>query len=1183
MERTLDPAVLASALGDVRPGGVLPSPDELLQAIADLEVAAFRAEQGIRQETLATAWLLHGLAAMEEGTPGYDRVRMRNALAVSAHVLDLALGDSRLSQADRLQIAFAAQAGYRRCEQDPNATAVYRRVAGLVRTEVGIEEHIDTLAVEAGVAFLGLDRPVLTRALRVWRRQFAGLRALMGRESMAGTMYGPAEAVVEALHRLHLHLAFGDEAELQAAREQLRAVVEQRAGRGDRLARWVAAHFLELSGELAASSLHILLPSGTPAAVAQTFALSSPPVLTLWPPQRKLLRLERGNPMDPETRRSLISVPTSAGKTLMAQLVICSHLAQRPGRVLYVSPMRSLGREMRAALRSRLRLLGRRLAAERPDFPVVGIDFAARGPLAEEVEILTPERLMHMIRNNSETTLDDVGLIVIDEAHHLAQGKRGFVLESLLAFLAAGTAETRLVLLSAAVGNKAQLASWLDPSQPLQEVYFSDTWRGPRRLHGLIYPHLLKEQAERKARTPTTKNPSATKATVPVAMRLTVRPTAGPGVANLVTGPVGPRAFAESDPDRWTARTKQSPWTPDYEVFAAGAAALVEAGSVLMVVDTKVAARNTALAIAKHLEERPQAAELTGFLTDTLGAEHPLVSCARKGVAYHHGDLPDDVLRAIEDALRADQLVAVACTSTLTEGVNLPVRTVIVNTKVGEDRLTYENQRRLLPAELLNAVGRAGRAGRESEGWILLARPHPPRASDFASLTPSDDQLTVTSALLSERALAELADAEDRLRTDADNLFTLANTVTADFVSFVWFILCAQETTPTLSSERGRLDAVSHLLAMQQADDPAIPERWMMLAQQVAVRYDRTDTIIAGRWSTTGTSLHSARVLDDLAQRLASALAAEQPLGAMQLDEATVWLAGPQEWPLDRTLDFLTEHRVFEQLLDLPEVAEVWHFTSQERRGTDVDVPITDAVRSWMSGRPIPALARAWTPDVPNDWALEQAVRNISNTFEHALSWTLGALINLVSANCSRDPWAPRLNGRTAWFVRHGVDTEQALTLLTSGITSRRLAHLAGRHAARNNIAPTDLRTWMAAQHIGGWIAEYAANPYEIEDLLDYVRTPSDLLKRLFNGEAVSVPVRRLHAAEGNGRVTLRRPGSDQLAAIAILIDGRRVAVVPADRHLDVLAMLDSGLEIDHHLMNDSLIVSAPLSRSSPA
>ncbi|MGY0466762.1 DEAD/DEAH box helicase (plasmid) [Kitasatospora sp. cg17-2] len=1179
MERTLDPAVLAAALGVHRPGGVLPSPEALLKTITDLEIAAFRSEFEVTDETLGTAWLLHGLAALDSRAPEYDRARIRHAFAVSAHVLDLALADERRSPADRLQIAFAAQAGYRRCEQDPNATAVYRRVADLVHTETEIYTHIGTLAVEAGVAFLGLDRPALVGALRAWRRQLAGLRELMGRESLAGTMFGPGEAVVEAVHHLQLHLVLGEEEHLRAAREFLLSVLEQRAGHGDRLALWVAAHLLELSGELADSSLYTLLPAGTPGAVARTFALSSPPVLTLWPPQRQLLRLERGNPVDPATERSLISVPTSAGKTLMAQLVICSHLAQRPGRVLYVSPMRSLGREMRAALRSRLRGLGRRLAAERPDFPVDVIDFAARGPLTGDVDIVTPERLMHMIRNNPEMTLDDVGLIVVDEAHHLAQGRRGFVLEGLLAFLAASTYQVRLVLLSAAVGNRAQLASWLDPGRPPEEVAFTDTWRGPRRLHGLIYPSLLKNQAELADRRPSAKQLSTTKATVPVAMRLDLRPTAGSEVAHLITGRLGERTFAAANPWEWNAQTKLSGGITNYAVFAAGAAALTKTGSVLMVVDTKRMARNTALAIAGNLEERPEAGALTEFLADTLGPEHPLVRCTRNGVAYHHGDLPDDVLQAVETALRENRLRAIASTSTLTDGVNLPVRTVIIHSGLDGDQTLYQGQRQLRPAELLNAVGRAGRAGRESEGWILLTRPYPPAPADFDALTPDTDQLTVASALLAEDALAELAAAEDRLRADADAVFALAGTTTADFAAFVWFVLQAQASTPALPTGHDRLAAVGKLLAMDTAGDTAAATRWRAFARNVMEAYDRTDPASARRWSTTGTSLRSARVLDRLAQDLTRALA--QHAQEAPADPATAWLTATPQWSLERTLDFLAEHQVFEQLLDLPEAARAWNFTTRESAGSPVEVPVTAAVRNWVSGESIPRLAGAWMPGIPAEWALEQAVRCISSTFEHVLSWTLGALVNLVNEAGTHVPGTPLLNSQTAWHLRHGVDTEQALTLLTSGITSRRLAHAIGSDAAAHAIRPADLRGWLTNQDADGWAASYGATTYEIDDLLDYVRTPSTLVNDLLARSTVAVQVRALLPI-ADAPATLVRPSSTS-ASIGVHVDSRLVATVPPDRHLDVLAMLDAGFDLHHRLRGSGLITSrAPIPGEGP-
>ncbi|MFB7852668.1 DEAD/DEAH box helicase [Streptomyces sp. NPDC056053] len=1138
---------------------------ELLAAITQLEIAAFGRDQEVPDDVLATAWLLHGLAAVEPETPGFDPMRIRQALAVSAHVMDLALADERRSLTERLRIAFAAQAGYRRCEQEPNATAVYRQVKNLVNFTSSLPAHLNTLALEAGVVFLAFDRPDLNRALSAWRRQFAELRTLMNDEPLAGTMYGPAEAVVEAVHFLRLFLSFGDLDRLHDAQDLLGSVLDGRAGRGDPAARWVAAHLLGLSGEMAASSLYTLLPEGTPDAVARTFAMSNPPVMTLWRPQRQLLKLERGNPIAPGTGRSLISVPTSAGKTLMAQLVICSHLAQKPGRVVYVSPMRSLGREMRAALRGRLRLLERKLVAEQPDFPLAD----GNGSLVGDVDVVTPERLMHMIRNNPGGALDDVSLIVVDEAHHLTQGRRGFVLESLLALLQTRP-DIRLVLLSAAVGNRAALASWLDPTRPAEEVYFTDDWRGPRRLHGLMYPQLLKSQAECTPRNPSKNRSSTTRATVPVASRLDVRPTATSGTFGLTTPRVGTRAYASPNSWQWNKNTKLTGGIPDYKVFAAGAAALTRAGSVLMVVASKVIARSAAHAMAERLDVRPEAAALTEFLAETLGEQHPLVDCTRRGVAFHHGDLPDDVLHAVEQGLRDGDLLAIASTTTLTDGVNLPVRTVIISHTVKGDR-TRENQRSLSPAELLNAIGRAGRAGRESEGWVILTRPYPPRPAEFETLTPDAEQLTVTSELLSEEALWALALAERELQHSLDNLFGVMGTVAADFAAFVWLVL--QTHAETLRTPGDRLDPVRSLLAMEQADDESVPARWMALAEKVATVYDTTDPGSARRWASTGTSIGSARFLDGIAQRLAEQLVA-QAAPADTLDEISVFF-GPPEWPLEQTLSFLSEQGVFENLLMLPETFGCWKFTGKLKGGFAAHVPISDAIRGWISGTSIPELARAWVPSSePSDpLPLEQAVHSISKAFEHAISWTAGALINLVNTHPLLTPTTPRLFAHTAWHIRHGVDTEQAITLLTSGITSRRLAHQIGRAAADARISSGELRTWLADQQIDGWITAYKANTYEVEDLLDYVSKPVNPLNELLRGHPVTIPLAWVGPDAGDGPVTLTHPGKKP-ATIRVNRGSNQIAAIPAARHHAVLTMIDSGLDLTHRLEAGQLVTT---------
>src|SRR5438132_2539262 len=73
-------------------------------------------------------------------------------------------------------------------------------------------------------------------------------------------------------------------------------------------------------------------------------------------------------------------------------------------------------------------------------------------------------------------------------------------------------------------------------------------------------------------------------------------------------------------------------------------------------------------------------------------------------------------------------------------------------TRSGDDYVTTLDAPRLL-----NAVGRAGRAGRETEGWVVLSRNEEFTPRLFAPLAADDKDLTATSHLSTEDALEALA------------------------------------------------------------------------------------------------------------------------------------------------------------------------------------------------------------------------------------------------------------------------------------------------------------------------------------------------------------------------------------------------------------------------------------------
>jgi hypothetical protein len=100
-----------------------------------------------------------------------------------------------------------------------------------------------------------------------------------------------------------------------------------------------------------------------------------------------------------------------------------------------------------------------------------------------DVEVMTPERLGHLLRHDAEVVLDRFGMFIFDEAQLIRESGRGFVLESVIAFLDYLARETdhRIVLISAAMGNAGAIAQWLSPDG--QSLRHESQWRGPRPLH----------------------------------------------------------------------------------------------------------------------------------------------------------------------------------------------------------------------------------------------------------------------------------------------------------------------------------------------------------------------------------------------------------------------------------------------------------------------------------------------------------------------------------------------------------------------------------------------------------------------------------------------------------------------------------------------------------------------------
>lgn len=955
----------------------LPTVGEFTNLIAELEIELVRGltDTGFRANLTPlrrTAWYLHGIASTAEGFR-YPLGQRRRAFAVSAHALDLLLEDPSETGRERLSSGFAAQVGYHRADQSPNAGAIYRRMRDAVSQAAEFTDG-PGVALQAGILLLGLDMATLNQRLHSWAAAATTLTRGTELNSLDGTMFGPTQRLLRGVADLVLFLREGSPDALETAGEHLRLVVEAEVGLSDLDTRWVAGHLLALTDGLADSSIWAALPPDLPAAVKQAFTLDQQPILTLWPPQRSLVAHPTLSPLDPATTRLLVSVPTSAGKTLLAQLIICAHTAREDGDVCYVTPLRSLGREMRQGLRPRLRYLDRRLGADLPDgfgaqdlFSDDSADYEDGTGQLPQVEVMTPERLMNALRQHPQEVLSRFGLFIIDEVHLIAEsGGRGLLLEGLLSLLEASGA--RLILLSGVVGNAASLAAWTSTGQA--DVLFTDEWRAPRRLHVLMGTERIEES---RTYVPASRRGGKDRTRYDLQARLAVRPT-NATERQLVTSKETPIGQLVVGPDN-KRLTGNGNTSTAYSTTAKTATLLLRAGSLLMVVSQRATARDAAKVMADELDEDPRSQGLADALAARLGVDHPLVGTVRKGVAYHHAGLPVEVQEAVEDAIRSETIKAVVATSTLTDGVNLPVRTVVIATT------EYDGQDpafRMSAAQLLNAVGRAGRAGKESEGWIVLALQKNLSGSDFDRLTPGPDELEVRSTVAKPAALEALAEAEALVAQTQDAILHLTpDQETGGFVNYVWFILHVLDHVPDLASTRTWRDVVERLFAFTQLPED-LKERWLSLAELVATQYEETPPSSRRRWAQAGTSLGSAAVIEAIAEELADHV---QRLG------------GVDEQTLAETLDVLTSQGVYTRLSKLPEAKTYLRFRKSPR-GADIEVDTDAVIRDWIAGRTLSELANTHLTAAQDPaFRLEQMVDVISEGVQHYLSWTVGLVV----------------------------------------------------------------------------------------------------------------------------------------------------------------------------------------------
>jgi ATP-dependent RNA helicase HelY len=382
----------------------------------------------------------------------------------------------------------------------------------------------------------------------------------------------------------------------------------------------------------------------------------------------------------------LVAAPTGSGKTVVGEFAV--HLALENGRkCFYTTPIKALSNQKYNDL------------VKRYDSDTVGLltgDNAINGNAP--IVVMTTEVLRNMLYAGS-ATLKDLGYVVLDEVHYLADRSRGAVWEEVIIHL---PESVRVVALSATVSNAEEFGDWLAQVRGGGEVIVDEHRPVPLWQHmmaGRRLYDLFTDDNHRQV------NPDL----VRLARREEIRqPSSRPGRGGHRPGRAAP-PYRPEIIDRLDAAGLLPAIT--FIFSRAGCDAAVQQC-------LQAGLRLTTPSEAEYIES--VASRRTSDIPEedlTILGYHDWVLALRRGIAAHHaGMLP--VFKEVVEELFTEGLVrAVFATETLALGINMPARTVVLEKL---DKWNGEAHVALTPGEYTQLTGRAGRRGIDVEGHAVV-------------------------------------------------------------------------------------------------------------------------------------------------------------------------------------------------------------------------------------------------------------------------------------------------------------------------------------------------------------------------------------------------------------------------------------------------------------------------------
>jgi len=389
----------------------------------------------------------------------------------------------------------------------------------------------------------------------------------------------------------------------------------------------------------------------------------------------------------------LVSAPTGAGKTLIAEYAIADAVA-RSRRCVYTAPVKALSNQKYRDFRDDPKI----------DVGLLTGDVTIRP--GAQVLIMTTEILRNAILEDP-ASLADVDFVILDEVHYMDDLERGSVWEESLIF---APPSIRFVALSATIQNIDQLGSWI----------------GEVRHEKLLVIRSKRRPVPLQHRFYTERSGMFDSGRLEVVQRLekSAQEKSGPGRGGRWDGADRPRRKRSSR--RWGRRQRvqrggstqemmrlfdmlrESELLPAlvFSFSRRDCERLASAAGRRDLLNTEEHARMQAL--------QRELAELFQLEKGVLGTE--VFSLARHGVGFHHAGMLPLHKEVVERMFTSGLIKLLFTTETFAIGINMPARTVVFSSLRKFDGVQFDYLR---TRDYMQMAGRAGRQGIDERGLVV--------------------------------------------------------------------------------------------------------------------------------------------------------------------------------------------------------------------------------------------------------------------------------------------------------------------------------------------------------------------------------------------------------------------------------------------------------------------------------